>query len=256
MDDRPGSNGIQGNTHRMNTADRLESKEISAELVAEWLRLHPDFFREHEEVLDGLNIPHPHTGEAVSLLERLVQRQRDKVRELESRQSDMLKAARDSEYVIARLHHLALELMSCDSLDDVVGTCNHMLRGDFMADNVVLRLVGHGRERDGLHFIDPDDKYLKQLATLFRKRQPVCGRLRPRQQMFLFGEEGTSIKSAVLIPLFEAREIGVLALGSENEARFYPGMGTLFIGQLGGLVARALARYLEPPLHSSLEMGS
>lgn len=239
----------------MNTADGQRDQDISAEQVAAWLRQHPNFFREHEDVLDGLSIPHLHTGGAVSLLERLVQRQRDQYRELQERQSEMLKAARDSEQVIARLHHLALELMTCDSLDDVVGTCNHMLRGDFKADNVVLRLIGHGRTCDGLHFIDPDDKYLKQLSTLFRKRQPVCGRLRPRQQMFLFGDEGASIKSAVLIPLFEAREIGVLALGSENEARFYPGMGTLFIGQLGGLVARALARYLEPPLHT-VEMGS
>lgn len=239
----------------MKTADGQSDQGISAAQVAAWLRQHPNFFREHEDVLDGLNIPHLHTGGAVSLLERLVQRQRDQYRELQGRQSEMLKAARDSEHVIARLHHLALELMTCDSLDDVVGTCNNMLRGDFKADNVVLRLIGHGRTRDGLHFIDPDDKYLKQLATLFRKRQPVCGRLRPRQQMFLFGDEGASIKSAVLIPLFEAREIGVLALGSENEARFYPGMGTLFIGQLGGLVARALARYLEPPLHT-VEMGS
>ncbi|UJS25183.1 DUF484 family protein [Thiothrix winogradskyi] len=239
----------------MKTADGQGDQGISAEQVAAWLRQHPNFFREHEDVLDGLSIPHLHTGGAVSLLERLVQRQRDQYRELQERQSDMLKAARDSEHVIARLHHLALELMTCDSLDDVVGTCNNMLRGDFKADNVVLRLIGHGRTRDGLHFIDPDDKYLKQLSTLFRKRQPVCGRLRPRQQIFLFGDEGASIKSAVLIPLFEAREIGVLALGSENEARFYPGMGTLFIGQLGGLVARALARYLEPPLHT-VEMGS
>ena len=239
----------------MKTADGQGDQGISAEQVAAWLRQHPNFFREHEDVLDGLSIPHLHTGGAVSLLERLVQRQRDQYRELQERQSEMLKAARDSEHVIARLHHLALELMTCDSLDDVVGTCNNMLRGDFKADNVVLRLIGHGRTRDGLHFIDPDDKYLKQLSTLFRKRQPVCGRLRPRQQIFLFGDEGASIKSAVLIPLFEAREIGVLALGSENEARFYPGMGTLFIGQLGGLVARALARYLEPPLHT-VEMGS
>ncbi len=239
----------------MKTADGQGDQGISAEQVAAWLRQHPNFFREHEDVLDGLSIPHLHTGGAVSLLERLVQRQRDQYRELQERQSDMLKAARDSEHVIARLHHLALELMTCDSLDDVVGTCNNMLRGDFKADNVVLRLIGRGRTRDGLHFIDPDDKYLKQLSTLFRKRQPVCGRLRPRQQIFLFGDEGASIKSAVLIPLFEAREIGVLALGSENEARFYPGMGTLFIGQLGGLVARALARYLEPPLHT-VEMGS
>lgn len=255
MDDRAGRNGIQGNTHSMSTQDGQVSKNISAEQVAAWLRQHPDFFREHEDVLDCLSIPHPHTGEAVSLLERLVQRQRDRYHELEQRQTEMLRAARDSEHVVSRLHHMALELMTCDGLDDVVATCNNVLRGDFKADNVVLRLIGHGKERDGLHFISPDDKALKQLATLFRKRQPVCGRLRPRQQMFLFGEEGASIKSAVLIPLYEAREIGVLALGSENEARFYPGMGTLFIGQLGGLVARALVRYLDPPLHTA-ESGS
>jgi hypothetical protein len=239
----------------MSKDDGQDGKGISAEQVAEWLSRHPDFFREHEALLDHLSIPHPQTGVAISLLERLVQRQRDRFHELEERQHDMVRAARDSEHVIARLHHLALELMNCDGLDAVVATCNDMLRGDFKADNVVLRLIGHGKERDGLHFIDPADKSLKQLATLFRKRQPVCGRLRPRQQMFLFGDKGAAIKSAVLIPLYEAREIGVLALGSENESRFYPGMGTLFIAQLGDLVARALARYLEPPLNT-VESGS
>lgn len=236
----------------MNTAD---GTQLDAAQVAAWLRQHPDFFREYEDLLDHLSLPHPHTGAAVSLLERLVQRQREQYQALQARHQDMLKAARDSEQVIARLHHLTLELLTCDSLDDVVATCNNLLRTDFKADSVVLRLIGRGRSRGGLHFIDPDDKYLKQLATLFRKRQPVCGRLRPRQQAFLFGDEGEAIKSAVLIPLYEAREIGVLALGSANEARFYPGMGTLFIAQLGDLVARALARYLEPPLHQ-VEMSS
>jgi hypothetical protein len=232
-----------------------QGKDISAAQVAAWLREHPDFFHDHEDVLDVLRIPHPQTGGTVSLLERLVQRQRERYQDLEQRQGDMLKAARDSENVVHRLHHMALELMMCDSLDDVVATCNSLLRGDFKADSVVLRLIGRGEARDGLHFIDPDDKYLKQLATVFRKRQPVCGRLRPRQQTFLFGAAGADIKSAVLIPLYDAREIGVLALGSGNEARFYPGMGTLFITQLGELVARALSRHLAMPLHA-LEAGS
>lgn len=235
----------------MSIQNAQDVTDLSDTQVANWLLQHPAFFREHEYLLDHLSIPHPHTGGAVSLLERLVQRQRMKFQELEQRQQDMLKAARDSEHVVNRLHHLALELMNCDSLDAVVATCNDILRGDFKADNVVLRLIGRGKAREGLHFIDPEDKAIKQLSTLFNKRQPVCGRLRPRQQIFLFGEESSDIKSAVLIPLYEAREIGVLALGSTNEARFHPGMGTLFIAQLGDLVARALARYLEPPLHSA-----
>ena len=226
-----------------------DTSELNAAQIAEWLLAHPNFFREHEHLLDHLTIPHPHTGTAVSLLERLVQRQRDQYQVLEQRQQEMLKAARESEKVINRLHHLALELMNCDSLDAVVATCNDLLRNEFKADSVVLRLIGQGQNSDGLHFIAADDKAIKQLSSLFHKRQPVCGRLRPRQQIFLFGENNDDIKSAVLIPLYEAREIGVLALGSTDEGRYNPTMGTLFISQLGDLVARALARYLEPTLH-------
>ena len=232
----------------------LKQQEITAEQVAAYLRANTDFFLEQGDLLDGLFIPHRHTGEAISLLEHLVQRQRDRQAQLSRQMEDMLRAARESERVVVSLHHLALELMSCDSLDDVVATCRDLMCSEFEADSVILRLIGRGQSGDSsLHFIDPDDRALKQMAGLFQKRQPVCGRLRPKQQIFLFGEESTAIKSAVLIPLFEARNIGVLALGSEHEDRFHPGMGTLFISQLGDLVSRALSLHLEAWLDPSLE---
>ena len=232
----------------------LKQQEITAEQVAAYLRANTDFFLEQGDLLDGLFIPHRHTGEAISLLEHLVQRQRDRQAQLSRQMEDMLRAARESERVVVSLHHLALELMSCDSLDDVVATCRDLMCSEFEADSVILRLIGRGQSGDSsLHFIDPDDRALKQMAGLFQKRQPVCGRLRPKQQIFLFGEESTAIKSAVLIPLFEARNIGVLALGSEHEDRFHPGMGTLFISQLGDLVSRALSLHLEAWVDPSLE---
>ncbi|MFZ1344735.1 DUF484 family protein [Thiothrix eikelboomii] len=233
---------------------KLDADDMTAEQVAAYLRANHDFFQEHEELLDGLFIPHRHTGEAVSLLEHLVQRQRDRQAQLSRQMEDMLRAARESERVVVSLHHLALELMTCDSLDDVVATCRDLMCSEFDADSVVLRLIGRGQSGDSsLHFIDPEDRALKQMAGLFQKRQPVCGRLRPKQQIFLFGEENTTIKSAVLIPLFEARKIGVLALGSEHEDRFHPAMGTLFISQLGDLVSRALSLHLEAWVDPSLE---
>ena len=232
----------------------LDQSELTAEQVSAYLEAHPQFFEEHAELLDGLFIPHRHTGEATSLLEHLVQRQRDRQAQLTRQMEDMLKAARENERVLVSLHHLALELMTCDSLDDVVATCRDLMCAEFDADSVVLRLIGRGQSTDStLHFIDPEDRALKQMAGLFQKRQPVCGRLRPKQQIFLFGEENNSIKSAVLIPLFEARNIGVLALGSEQEDRFHPAMGTLFISQLGDLVSRALSLHLESWIDSPIE---
>lgn len=226
-----------------------ESKghQLTSDQVAAYLQQHTDFFQQHEELLEQLYIPHPYTGDAVSLLERLVEKQRTSQMQLTRQLDSLLAAARDSERVVASLHHLALELMSCDNLDDVVATCRDTMCSEFDADNVVMRLIGEGHSYgNSLYFIDPDDNALRMMSGLFQKRQPVCGRLRPKQQVFLFGENSEAIKSAVLIPLYEARAIGVMALGSHSEERFHPGMGTLFLTQLGELVSRALSLHLEP----------
>ncbi|CAA6804844.1 MAG: Unknown protein [uncultured Thiotrichaceae bacterium] len=219
---------------------------MTAEQVAAYLRQHTDFFEHHEDLLDELFIPHPHTGDAISLLERLIARQRTNQSQTSRQLEALLGAARDSERVVSSLHHLSLELMGCDNLDDVVATSRDIMCSEFDADNVVMRLIGRGHScGNSLYFIDPDDNALKMMSGLFQKRQPICGRLRPKQQIFLFGEGSIEIKSAVLIPLYEARTIGVLALGSQREDRFHPGMGTHFLSQLGELVSRALSLHLE-----------
>lgn len=220
--------------------------------VVEFLEKKPDFFQTHEALLDKITVPHPQNDGVVSLLEHLVQRQRKQITALNEQLDMLLQAARENERVVMSLHQLALELMNCDSLDDVVATCSYRLRSEFNADNVVIRLIGQGKastsHSEQLHFIAPDDQSLKQMAGLFSRRKPVCGRLRPKQKTFLFGENSDAIKSAVLIPLLEGREIGVMALGSEDEARFHPGMGTLFISQLGELVARSVSRHIDVAL--------
>lgn len=219
--------------------------------VAEFLEQKPEFFQEHEALLDKMTVPHPQNEGVVSLLEHLVQRQRQQITELNQQMETLLQAARDNERVVMSLHQLALELMNGDSLDDVVAICSQRLRSEFNADNVVIRLIGQGKTTtDQLHFIAPDDRSLKQMAGLFSRRQPVCGRLRPKQKTFLFGDNSDAIKSAVLIPLLEGREIGVMALGSEDETRFHPGMGILFISQLGELVSRAVSRHIDVALPS------
>jgi len=229
---------------------------VQEQQVVEFLKQHPDFFTKYEPLLDSLVIPHTSSGNVVSLLERLVQRQREKQALLEQQLDNLMNAARGSERMVTGLHALSIELLRCKSLEQVIKTCCQMIRVEFKAHNVVFRLIGNGSTQDGLTFISPDDRALKQLSHLFTKRQPVCGRLRPKQQEFLFGQQGEAIKSAILIPLFEQYELGVLALGSDDEGRFYPGMGTLFINQLGALISSAIGRYMMPlPLNSSESLG-
>ncbi|MEN9433054.1 MAG: hypothetical protein RLZZ422_643 [Pseudomonadota bacterium] len=226
---------------------------VEPQQVVEFLQQHPDFFTEHETLLDQLVIPQSNSGKVVSLLERLVQRQRERQYQLEQQLETLVSAARGSERMVSGLHVLAVELLRCQNLEQVIQVCNRIIKSEFKAHSVVFQLIGQGDKQEGLTFISPDDRALKQLSHLFTKRQPVCGRLRPKQQEFLFGVQGSIIKSAILIPLFDQSELGVLAIGSDDEGRFYPGMGTLFINQLGALVSSALAHYIMPITMGSAE---
>ncbi len=209
-------------------------------ILAEYLFNHPDFFQRHTKLLETLQVPHG-TGTA-SLIERQVAVLREKSRDLEEQLNGLIRTARGNEQIVTRLQRFTLELMRADGLNEVIATCQEILRDDFNADYVTLRIIG---DDDTLHFISPDNDMLKHFDTLFDNKKPVCGRLTEAQQAFLFKDNADNIKSVALIPLSGATKMGILALGSEDETRFHPGMGTVFISHLGELVSTSLVHHLK-----------
>jgi len=228
----------------MSTNTHLADEGLSEEAVEAWLRSHPDFFERHLALLDVLKLPHP-TGSAVSLIERQIGWLRDKNRSLERKLLDLVQLARENERLSQRMHHLALGLMDADSLDGVLATTQEQLRTEFRADHVVVRLVGDPAE--GLHFTEQDDSSLQPFEQLFETRRPICGRLADEQLATLFPEAEHPVQSAVAVPLMEgSRRLGILALGSREDTRFHPGMGTLFLGYLGEIISHAVSTRLKP----------
>ena len=209
-------------------------------IIAEYLSSHPDFFQRHESLLETIQVPHG-TGTA-SLIERQVAVLREKGRDLEEQLNGLIRTARGNEQIVTRLQRFTLELMRADGLDDVIITCQDILRDDFNADYVTLRIIGGD---DTMHFVSPDNKTLKHFDKLFDSKKPVCGRLQEGQQQFLFAKDADKVKSVALIPLANEERIGILALGSEDEIRFHPGMGTVFISHLGELVSTSLFHHLK-----------
>jgi hypothetical protein len=56
----------------------------------------------------------------------------------------------------------------------------------------------------------------------------------------LFGEDRAQAQSVALIPL---AGVGLVAIGSSDGNRFYPGMGTLFLRLMGETFVAALGRF-------------
>lgn len=216
---------------------------LSEETVAAYLRQYPTFFERHPRLLASLKLPHPITGEAISLVERQMMLLRDYNRNLERKLKDLVQIARENERLSVRLHKFSADLLEARSVSDVLAVTQDVIRDLFETDFVTVKLLSSISE-DTQICIDSASEV--QLFTDFlSNKKPVCGRLTPEQARYLFTDAASDVASSAMIPLESGRSLGVMALGSRDEQRFNPGMGHLFLSHLGELVSSALAVHLS-----------
>jgi uncharacterized protein YigA (DUF484 family) len=185
------------------------------------------------------------------LIERQVLLLRGKNHKLEDKLGELVQVGRDNERLANRMQSLAIGLLEADSLDAVLATTSELLRHEFDAEQVVIRLIDHEcddrTQRFPERFISQNAPELALFNDFFANKRPMCGRLSPRQLDFLFGTHKDTVASAALVPLTAGRELGLLALSSCSPRRFQPHMGLLFLTHLSELVSNALKPHLSAP---------
>ncbi len=216
--------------------------------VVNYLLAHPDFFLRHSLLLNDLQVPHE-SGGAVSLVERQVMVLREKNQHFENKLREMVDAVHDNQRLHVSLHRLAVSLFAADGLDDIMGIVDDELRHKLGTDFVHFRL----HAEDGLQVADEqsqtyvaaDDEVLQVFAPLIEKQRIQCGRLSEQQIQQLFMEDADEVKSAAVIPVHAKGLSGLIALGSSDEQRYHPGMGTDFLSRLADLICAAMNAQLE-----------
>lgn len=201
--------------------------------IADFLLRNPNFFNEFPALLADLNIPHPHGTHAVSMSERQLIAMRDKVRLLENKLAELIQFGEENDGISEKLHALTLALTAAETPGDLACALTLHLRDGFAVPHHAWRLLADG----GL----PGEE-TTAITTLL---QPVCGTLAVPHASAWFGEIAPHLNSFACIPLRLAAgtpSLGLLVLASEEDQRFYPGMGTLYLARLGQIVAAALSR--------------
>lgn len=216
--------------------------------IARYLHANPDFFDRHPDLLEALRIPHP-CRPAISLIERQLLRLREQNAELRRQFQELVAVARDNDSLSRRMQRLALELIEADGLDELLHGIKRVLRDEFGADYTAVRLAARpveaalAREEE---FVPAQRLVL--FESVLRTARPSCGRIGQERAGCLFDRATRAqVRSAALVPLRGGGWQGLLAVGSDDENRFYPGMGTLFLTRMGELIVRALQPYLLPP---------
>ncbi len=213
---------------------------ITPEQIEDFLKLNPDFFVGHAELLADITVPHPFSGQAISLGERQVLALRDKSRGLEIKLREFIQFAEENDAIGDKLHKLSLALMRARTLDAVLQSFYLDLSESFAVPHTVVRIWA-----DAAPDMPEFAKVSEDIRVLVEGlSQPQCGPEVPEEVRAWFGEVGAHQKSFALAPLRDGNLTGLMVLASEDAKRFYPEMGTLYLSWLAELAGAACARYL------------
>ena len=218
------------------------SEKLGAHEVAAWLRRHPSFLQQFPDLAVSMVVPREQ-GPAASLASYQLDVLRDKNRELGRRLHELSANAEANERLAVRTHQLTLSLLRQASAADTVRAMVASLSEDFQGDlvRVVLFAPVAGLDaHEWLQVIDGADPRLAPFRDALAEGEPICGRLHPDKNALLYGDRVDEVQSSALLPL---PGTGLLAVGSHDANRFFPGMGTLFLRMMGEALVAALQRY-------------
>ncbi|WP_437879510.1 DUF484 family protein [Pseudomonas sp. LRF_L74] len=216
------------------------SPPLDAEAVAAYLRQHPEFFVDHDELITELRIPHQ-PGAAVSLVERQVRLLRERNLELRQRLTHLMEVARDNDRLFEKTRRLILAMLDAGSLEEVVSVVEDSLRHEFKVPFVSLVLFSE--EANGVGRSVAAGEAHKVIGGLLADGKTTCGALRPRELEFLFNEaESGQVGSAAVVSLSHQGLHGILAIGSPDPQHYKSSLGTLFLGYVADVLSRVLAR--------------
>lgn len=216
---------------------------LQAQDIAHYLAEHPDFFGQHPELLAGMQLPHPHNGQAISLVERQSLMLRDRIKALELRVAEMVRHGQDNDAIADKLVHWTRALLSESDPAALPATLIAELKRVFDVPYAGLRLWNAVPAVAGLECARPVEPDTISLANSMRV--PFCGSNVGFEAASWLEQGGASVQSIAMLPLrvgADPASFGLLVLGSADRDRFQVTMGTAFLERIAELASAALAR--------------
>lgn len=225
--------------------DKQDSpKVLDSETVAAYLRLHPEFFVDHDELIPELRIPHQR-GDTVSLVERQVKLLRERNIEMRQRLSQLMDVARDNDRLFDKTRRLVLDLLDANSLEEVVSCVEDSLRREFQVPFVSLILFSDAQLPVGRSVSSAEAH--QAIGGLLAGGKTICGVLREHELSFLFGsKDSPQVGSAAVVSIAHQGLHGVLAIGSSDPQHYKSSLGTLFLGYIAEVLARVVPGFATP----------
>lgn len=215
--------------------------DIHAEDVANYLNRNREFFHVFPNLLDELSIPHPKTGQEISLLERQVFQLREQRDALQVEVDTLKDIAGENGKLLHKVYDLGYALMSAETDQAAVDVVYEVMKTNFAVEEVSLMSWElPSQSLHGFNQLGISQTWSQTLKETLNVGKPACGFLENDWQKGLFSTS-EPMQSVCILPLGENRVWGVLALGSTTD-RFNPELGTYFLGVMAQMITQRLNR--------------
>ncbi len=218
------------------------SATVTAEQVADYLKQHPDFFNEAAHLLADINVPHPQSGQAISLVERQAGVLRERIKSMELKLAELLRHGQENDAISASMQRWVRGLFL---------HANSMTMPQFLADslsqmfNVPQTALVIWRPRaefvQASWAVPPAADYVESIDAM---RCPVCGPAAISPVARLLPEAGRDCGSMAVLPLrigAAPEAFGVFVLASPDARRFAPDLGVAFLERIAEIASAALS---------------
>ncbi|MFT6417997.1 DUF484 family protein [Colwellia sp. 6M3] len=213
--------------------------KLTDELIVSYLQENPEFFNRQADLVTSLRLPDHQRG-TISLVERQLSQQRQKIHNLEEEITQLMVIANQNEQLFALYSDLYLRLLDCTTAVELLD-CLHQATTQLLSlDALKLWLI---QPTQVSHSTLIDNDCAEIIENRLSKDDYYFGRLQQSEQALIFGEANAG--SVVLVRLTHNQEdIGFLAISSQDAEHFDPRMDTLLLSQFKKLIAKLLHQQL------------
>ncbi len=214
---------------------------ITEDDIANYLANTPDFFARHAELLGAVQLSNPHGGRAVSLQERQAEMLRERIKSLEHRIMDMVRAGNENVVIADRLQRWTRQLFMTAQPEEVPAKITSGIEEVFVVPQVAIRVWGVAPNYTGHSFAQGVSDDIRTFASSLTT--PYCG-VNSGFEAASWLPTPASAMSLSLIALHgqDSQTFGLLVLGSPDAHRFNAEMGTDFLERIAEISSAALWR--------------
>ncbi len=212
--------------------------------IANYLAQTPGFFERQAELLSSIQLTSPHGLRAVSLQERQMEMLRERIKGLETKIVEMIRAGQENMALTDRLQRFMRAILRTGDAAALPAVMAATLKHEFMIPQASLRLWGFSFTPAQQATMGPAAAAVSDDVKAFASSLtvPYCG-VNAGFEAAEWLDEDERMTSLAMIPLRQGdTAFGLLVLGSPDPTRYSADMGTEFLQRVGELASAALVR--------------